>query len=802
MIHNGVISFGPYGLPVGNGRLGGSVWEESGSVLSMQLNHTDVFMYNDASANSTDESGCLGQISVDFGGTVFDLSTAQRLSLYEGKLMIQGSGVLIEMVVCPEPDIIYICIDDRREEPKEIAIKLDMVRDPEIRKNLFRAQSVFRVYEKERCILLSQKFEESCDTGRNENDHYCATAAAVTVQQRKGTVGVNGEKSAVIMLPATKGKFSILIGGTASVDSCTDVEHIALSAALDPRLFEEVKGTVSGWWMDFWKKSYVYLPGLPEYEKKRTYYMYLANISNHGSFPSKYNGAIWIAEGDRRDWGNWYWNWNQDSLYQPLFSANHMELMEPMFRMRERCYDNYRTAARQLWGISNESAIFIGETAGVLGAEILPEEIAEELREYMAGRKELTVTLKMFGERRNSYLVPWNWKLSGGPVSYVTHTMAATQETAEYFWQKYTYTKDMEWLRDHAYVFIKGAAELYRNYEGFVQETDGYFHFNRTNLHEHIWGGRDVIDDLSFARGIFAVAVKASEILGVDEEMRQKWEYCLEHLAPYPSSSEADTLGYTTCNQSGNQTWAQGRKPAFLVRALDGTESPQFKMLEKFDVLNMETRDQNLDNGQWKIAVDTFYDTPGYRNQFKKGLEDKNGSSRFLEDAAKLGRSEELEVMFASQYKAFHDTPNGLHDQGDYYSAEGYGTWSAAIQQALNQSIAPLPGKDPVIHVFPAWPIKWNAKYQLLAKDGFLVSSSLENGEIQYVEIESQLGAICHIRNPWKCSVDLYRYGRKAENFNVGENGLLSFETIVGENIVIVKEGDNPERYYSSGIIE
>lgn len=70
MIHNGVISFGPYGLPVGNGRLGGPVWEESGSVLSMQLNHTDVFMYNDASANSTDESGCLGQISVDFGGTV------------------------------------------------------------------------------------------------------------------------------------------------------------------------------------------------------------------------------------------------------------------------------------------------------------------------------------------------------------------------------------------------------------------------------------------------------------------------------------------------------------------------------------------------------------------------------------------------------------------------------------------------------------------------------------------------------------------------------------------------------------
>lgn len=127
-------------------------------------------------------------------------------------------------------------------------------------------------------------------------------------------------------------------------------------------------------------------------------------------------------------------------------------------------------------------------------------------------------------------------------------------------------------------------------------------------------------------------------------------------------------------------------------------------MLEKFDVLNMETRDQKKDNGDFQIALNTFYDTPGYKNQFLNGEEDKNGSSRFLEDAAKLGRADELEVMFYSQYKAFFDNPNLLHDQGDYYSAEGYGTWSAAIQTALNQSLAPLPGEDTVIRVFPAWP--------------------------------------------------------------------------------------------------
>lgn len=72
--------------------------------------------------------------------------------------------------------------------------------------------------------------------------------------------------------------------------------------------------------------------------------------------------------------------------------------------------------------------------------------------------------------------------------------------------------------------------------------------------------------------------------------------------------------------------------------------------------------------------------------------------------------------MFYSQYKAFFDNPNLLHDQGDYYSAEGYGTWSAAIQTALNQSLAPLPGEDTVIRVFPAWPTSWMRSISCLQK--------------------------------------------------------------------------------------
>lgn len=807
LTYDGLVTFSPYGLPVANGRFGGPVWEDNENTLSMQMNHTDMFMFNDASANSEWDyrSGTLGVLNVDFGSAVFSDSLSQRLSLYDGRLSLTDKEIAVNVIADNASDTVLISVDDKRAKPSDIHVDLKMTRSPSERKGKFSAISSFDIDDYEKCILLNQVFSEECDTGITENDYYCASSLSVRIPGADASVKSVDSQTARITIPANTGNFTIVIGGCTSMEESVGVADISYNNCIDSPGYEKVYESNKLWWKDFWSKSYVYLPSQPDFEKRRTYYMYLAGISNRGRYPSKYNGGIWIAQGDRRDWGNWYWNWNQDSLYQPLNSANHMELMEPFYTMRESCYDNYKSAAKQYWGIESDDALFIGETCGILGAEILPDDIVSDLQNYLAGTGSLTPSLKAFGERRNRNLIPWNWKYSSNPendsVSYVSHTLVATQETAEYYWQKYEYTKDIDWLRNHAYAFIKGGAELYRNYDGFVRDDDGYYHFYRTNLHEHIWAGKDVIDDLSLARGVFAAAIKASRILNTDEALRNEWQECLDNLAPYPMSSDPDAIGFTVSNKSGKETWAQGLKPASFIRALEGTESPQFKMLEKFDVLNMETRDQGLDNGDWQIALNTFYDSPGYLNQFINSYEDKNGSSRFLEDAAKLGRADELEVMFNTQYKYFHDTPNLMWDEGDYYSAEGYGTWSAAIQTALNQSLAPAPGEDAVIRVFPAWPRSWDAKYKLLAKGGFLVSSSMTGGDVEYVEIESQLGGICRIRNPWDTNITLYRNERKAQTIQAHENDLIEFDTSKGENIVLVREGTSPEQYRTSTVI-
>jgi hypothetical protein len=125
--------------------------------------------------------------------------------------------------------------------------------------------------------------------------------------------------------------------------------------------------------------------------------------------------------------------------------------------------------------------------------------------------------------------------------------------------------------------------------------------------------------------------------------------------------------------------------------------------------------------------------------------------------------------------------------------AQRLGRAAEALHLALLQSAPPSPGAAPIIRVFPAWPKEWDASYTLLARGAFLITSSMRQGQIGFVEIESQAGAECRLRNPWReGEVTLYRDGKKSENL---QGSLLRFPTRQGERIVVVASGDTPQRH-------
>ena len=99
--HTGIITTSRHGMPMGTGSMGSLVWSNNDHSLNFQINRVDVFGWNSAATGSLDGHndngyGC-GFLIVDLGGNPLTSSTSQHLSLYDGKLVIQGNGVNVDI---------------------------------------------------------------------------------------------------------------------------------------------------------------------------------------------------------------------------------------------------------------------------------------------------------------------------------------------------------------------------------------------------------------------------------------------------------------------------------------------------------------------------------------------------------------------------------------------------------------------------------------------------------------------------------------------------------------------------------
>jgi hypothetical protein len=165
--------------------------------------------------------------------------------------------------------------------------------------------------------------------------------------------------------------------------------------------------------------------------------------------------------------------------------------------------------------------------------------------------------------------------------------------------------------------------------------------------------------------------------------------------------------------------------------------------------------------------------------------------------AAILGRADAVEQLIPNQVLR-PEVPilanrMDLREGEQTTSVQRLGNPADALHTALCQDLPPGPGQPPVIRVFAAWPRKWDAEYTLLCRGGFLVTSAMHHGEIQFVEIQSQSGGDCRLRNPWGAGpVELHRNGHQSVALS---GDLLQINTARGGDIILVKAGDAPENY-------
>jgi hypothetical protein len=155
--------------------------------------------------------------------------------------------------------------------------------------------------------------------------------------------------------------------------------------------------------------------------------------------------------------------------------------------------------------------------------------------------------------------------------------------------------------------------------------------------------------------------------------------------------------------------------------------------------------------------------------------------------AATMGQADAVQRLVPSQQQtqesAVLANRMDLREGRQTTSAQRLGNAADALLAALCQSFPAAPGKEPVIRVFPAWPKDWDAEFSLLCRGGFLTSSAMKQGQIEFVGIHSQLGGECRLRNPWgEEGVVLERDGKPAETMR---GSLLTFATRQGEEIKV-----------------
>lgn len=321
---------------------------------------------------------------------------------------------------------------------------------------------------------------------------------------------------------------------------------------------------------------------------------------------------------------------------------------------------------------------------------------------------------------------------------------------AEHYWTHYEYTQNKEFLRTQAYPFIKEAALFYLDY--LVEYPgNGYLVSGPETSPENVFiSPQDNKTAVGLSMGttmsraiiheVFTNFIKASEILGTDDDLRKQITKSRDRLSPYQigkSGQLQEWLGDFDELDLGH------RHLSHLYPVYPGSEITKAKTPELFEAAR-KSLVRRVENGSgWT----------GWSRAWIICL-----AARFKESEL---AQQQLEAIIAQTtfYNLFDSHPrNGGNTL--CFQIDGNLGATAGISEMLLQS------HDGFIDLLPAKPANWKNGHisGLIAKGGFKVDMVWKLGDLSSVRIESLFGG----------KADL-RYGEKAITFGLQKGEVVNF---------------------------
>ncbi len=768
------------GMPVGNGRMGSLVWTTP-SALKFQINRVDVFGQDRSTvsfprADSDYASGC-GYVDINLveaGDDVFaGPDFHQHLSIYDGLMTAAGKGVTARVLGWPKGDVMAVEIDDERAAPEPIGIDLRMLRyqmqgfyqenyklmtEHAVKVQTANHYATSRLEIREGRIALTQQFSEL--------KFYDSSAIAIGIEGRPSRARYLNESTVQLVAAPGRGKFTILISSAASFDQKQDTAGLALTAldAAAARGFDRLAADTAAWWHDFWATGFVAMSSADKQADfvggNYLYFMYLMNASSHGAYPPRFGGMIWYTNGDYRRWGSQYWHANTDAYYHDLLSSGHVDLMDPFYSLYFGMYDACALAARQQW---DSQGIYLPEITFFNGPDPLPDNLVKEFQDLFLVRKpyeQHSADFQFWVETMNRHSSRYNFQNDGdyvhghlevptkgqGVFGQCTHFLSGAVGTASEFWQRYEFTGDKTWLRNEAYPMIKGVAEFYRNFPNVQKEADGKYHIHHVNRIESDWDSSDTVSEIGAMHTIFPMVIAASEVLGVDADLRPKWRDIADNLAP-PGPGSGRRGNFDTTNPERRQ---------------------QRRTNRPFD------RGPNRPFGSFVGGGEGVIPPLGAQPELKARFLGFDRLGGFIDPEGDGGAQ-----IFRNRLR-LREGPGAI--DAEHIAGLSFGIQSSLLTDTVTSDLSHV-----TMQVFPAWPKDWDVSFRLLARGAFVVTSAQKDGKIQFVELKSGLGSTCKLANPWGDSgATIYREGRPGGTLS---GKTLEIPTTKGETVIVVPEG-------------
>ncbi len=554
-------------------------------------------------------------------------------------------------------------------------------------------------------------------------------------------------------------------------------------------------------WQRFWQTSFVDLPPEQDYLENLWYLnSYQVASASKGRYPLNHIDAIYSWNRDVRPWAHYY-HWNDQIHIWPLHAIGHGELAMPYYRYRRSMLEHAMEDAQRVHGVDGA---FYTDVANRKGYQAASEGIL----------------------CRN---------LTPGP------------QIAADFWRHWQYTRDLDFLKEHAYPVIR---EVARFYAAFVQKSeDGRYTFVMTQPYEGVLWLRDTLTDLAHARQIFHIFLEASAILDADHDLAQRCREVMDNLADYVTVQVSAEYS-VPCPPDGKADWPDSHPVQFKdVRPGDPTMPIWFlgyKVHSEASAHGQEVPDgtpihegmRNPVTHLWiftstnmapifpanQVGLDQA-STPAFQaalNTVRAFGYEGASFSLYLVGKARLGMATELQDALGQFAQRFQVFPNGFFHyfpRGNAQFADGNprqprqvrvaGTqgeniwWPVAqsnhmsieggpmLQLAINEML--LQSYSGTIRVFPAVPPAWEGQFRLHAVGRFVVSAARMGGETTYVVLESMGGEACRMANPWPGrTITLYGQERAWRPVAELSGDMLAFPTAAGALYLLLPAGKTP----------